>query len=210
MAREGKKIDEFEIYPRDAKGNRLSKSFPAVLRMTESYKFVLEVNQLRFEGRTPADLVHQARMQLENEDGLNWEPRILVDPDLDEGRLTFRRVFVATSKDGREIYRLWRFAGDDEKQLSRWESKTPATFSRLDGATPGDRTDEARLKDREMPYTPERWAALVKLGGMLDEAHKAVADKLHDIIRGGDLDGFLKRTATHGTPRMIFDEASKG
>lgn len=44
---------------------------------------------------------------------------------------------------------------------------------------------------------------------MLSEAKKAVAEKLSDIVRSGDLDGFLKRATKQGTPRIIFDEAMK-
>lgn len=208
MAREGKKVHEFDLWTQNEHRNR-DRRFSAVLRMNDSLQFTLEVNGLKFEGKNPADLTHQAQMQLENEQDLKWESRILVDPDLEEGRLMFRRVFVAKSKDDRDVYRAWRFSGDDEHRVGRWNTEIPKTFELLEGATPGDRTDEARLKDRKMEYTPERWQALVKLDQMLKEAHKAVADKLHDIIRKGDLDGFLKRATAQGTPRLIFDEAVK-
>jgi hypothetical protein len=202
MARDGKKIEEFKIYLN-------SRSYPATLRMTDQFEFILEVNQLRFRGNNPKDLIHQAQMQLENEDGLKWSPIILVDPDLEEGRLNFKRLFQAKSRDGKEVWRSWRFDGDDERQLTTWNRTEVETHERLEGGVPGDRADGPRVKDREMEYTPERWTAIVKLDQMLEEARKAVSEKLSDIIRKGDLDLFLKRATQQGTLRLIFDEATK-
>lgn len=203
MAREGKKINEFKLYLN-------SYSYPAVLRMSEQHQFTLEVNQLRFEGPTPKDLIRQAQMQLENEHGLEWAPIILIDPDLEDGRLNFRRIFSATSRDGKGVWRRWCFNGDDEKQVCHWYRGTEIkTLGLLEGAVPGDRADGAKLKERALPYTSARWTALVKLDEMLDQAQKAVAKKLSEIINKGDLDAFLAR-ATVGTPRLIWDEAMKG
>lgn len=202
MAREGKKIEEFKMYLN-------SHSFPAVLRMGSDWKFVLEVNQLRFEGNTPRDLVHQAQMQLENEHGLDWAPIILVNPDLEDGRLNFRRLFQSASRDGKKVWRLWRFGGDDERQVSTWyRSEEIKTLGLLEGAVPGDRADGPKLVERELPYTPGRWQSIVKLDQMLAEATKTVAEKLSEVIRQGDFDGFLGRAVMQGVPRIVFDGAA--
>lgn len=199
MAREGKKIEEFKLYLNNH-------SYPAVLRMTDGYKFVLEVNQLRFEGNTPKDLIRQAQMQLENEHGLEWGAIILVDPDLEDGRLNFRRLFQAKGRDGKEVWRVWCFEGSDEKQPSTWyRTEEIKTIGLLEGAVPGDRADGPKLKERELPYTPGRWMSIVKLDQMLAEATKSVAEKLEAVIRQGDFDAFLGKAVTEGILRITFE-----
>lgn len=205
MAREGKKIQEFDLWTYQAANGNREKKFSATLRMNDSLKFTLEVNGLRFEGMNPSDLVHQATMQLEDEHDLTWRPIILVDCDLEEGRLQFKRLFHAVTRSGKDVWRVWRFDGADEQQHSKWSRSEIETFERLDGGMPGNREGGPRLKDRELPYTPERWTAIMKLDQMLAEAQKAVADKLHEIVRKGDLDGFLAK-ATQSTHRIFFEE----
>lgn len=207
MARDGKKIHEFDLWTENEHGNR-GLRYTASLRMKDNLKFSLEVGGLHFEGNNPKDLEHQAKMQLEDEHDLSWKAIILIDPDLDEGRLNFKRLFHAKTRSGKDVWRLWRFDGDDEHQYSKWSHNEIETFERLEGASPGTRDGGPRVKDRELPYTPERWTAILKLDEMLDEAQRAVAKKLSEIVRKGDLDAFLAR-ATRGTPRLIFDEAMK-
>lgn len=208
MAREGKKIREFDLWTQNEHGNR-GMMYTATLRMKETLKFSLEVAGLCFEGDNPRDLEHQAKLQLEDEHDLSWSAVILVDPNLEDGRLNFRRIFQAKARSGKNVWRLWRFGGDDERPVSRWyRSEEIKTTGLLEGGIPGDRADGPKLKERELPYTAARWAAIVKLDEMLDQAQKAIAQKLSDIIQDGDLDGFLLR-ATQGTPRLIWDEAMK-
>ncbi len=208
MAREGKKIHEYDLWTENEHGNRGARH-TAVLRMKDNLKFSLEVAGLRFDGNSPNDLEHQAKMQLQDEHDLSWSAIILVDPDLEEGRLQFKRLFHAQTRSGKDVYRLWRFDGDDEQQHSKWNHKDIKTFERFEGASPGSRDGGPRLKDRELPYTAERWTAIVKLDQMLGKAQEQVSEKLYDLIRKGDFDAFLSRATKQGIPRIVFDEATK-
>lgn len=199
MSRDGRKIEEFKITLMD------NSRFPAVLRMTDSMDFILEVNQLTFKGHSPRDLVHQAEMQLENEHGLEWTPIILVDPDLSDNRLVFIRLFQAESRDKKTVWRTWRFDGKNEKEKETWNDHEVETFKLLEGAVPGDRHGGPRLKDRELPYTPERWKALVKLDELLRDAMASVTQKLHDIVRDGDVDAFLATATRDRIPAILFN-----
>jgi hypothetical protein len=210
MAREGKKIREFDLWTENEHGNR-GVSYTATLRMKETLKFSLEVGGLTFEGDNPRDLEHQAKMQLEDQHDLTWGAIILIDPDLEDGRLSFRRLFQAKARSGKSVWRCWRFDGDNERETSRWwRSEEIKTIGLLEGGIPGDRAAGPKLKERNLPYTSARWAAIVKLDEMLDQAQKAIAQKLSDIIQAGDLDGFLARATEQGVPRIIFDEPTKG
>ncbi|MEK7765444.1 MAG: glycoside hydrolase family 16 protein, partial [bacterium] len=69
-----------------------------------------------------------------------------------EGAITFffddRVVFTFTKEgSGKDVWRVWRFDGADERQRSKWSHDEIETFERLDGGMPGDRDGGPRLKD---------------------------------------------------------------
>lgn len=207
-SRDGKKVQEFELYQYDDRGNRSSRSYRATLRMTERFEFILEVNERTYHGNNPKDLIQEAQMEVDGEVGLKWEAVIVVDPNLqDEGRLTFNRVFRASDSGGKKRWRRWSFGGTDEERRGSWHDREIKTSMILEGATPGCRDDGPHLGDRILGYTTVRWTLLVKLDEMLRDTRKAVAEKLHDIISVGDVDGFLSTVSLKGSPALLFEES---
>jgi hypothetical protein len=210
MSRDGRKV--WEGFIQHGEGMKRS---AAIIRMTDSLRFSLEVDDLTFEGDNPKELRLKAEMTLCGEATVQWKPIILIDPDLEEGRLMYRRLFEGTiTSSGRTVYRHWRIGEKDESSKARY-SVDVETYANLTLGAPGGRArDGQRIKDRLLPYSPALWDALNRLDLMLKETNERVAAKVRELIESADLTAKLAAINATGPKALVYDpkkgEASHG
>lgn len=194
MSDNGKKIDEWRIA-----GNN------AVLRWnSHKYEFCLEVYGMIFKGENARTLRSDAEIALMKYEKLVWKPVIVIDTD-PQGDLSihFQRMYQARDSEGTH-YRYWRCKGETANERGYgWSS--PDTGNILEGE-PGDIMNGRETNGKIIPYTAERWAQLRALDAALKVALKKAQEKLGEILKGKDLDGFLENVAKGGLPALSFPE----
>lgn len=195
--RKGRKLKDYSIEGRTA-----------VLRWDPySWVFTVEVEGRTFEGETPKELKLQAEAFLKGHDKLRWNPIISVEPSPYGSSLELRyhRYFKADGGGDKKIYRRWRVPG----MVGSDHSMVRADTADILEGEPGDVDNGPRLKDRVLPYTPERWKALRELEKALETALAAAHARFEKILSEGDLDAFLANVGRRG-PQAILFEPGKG
>lgn len=187
----GRKIEEYGIEGRTA-----------VLRFdAHTLVFTLEVEGRTFEGETPKELKLQAQAFLRGHDKLEWRPVIAVEtsPYASTLELRYHRYFEADNGE-KKLYRRWRVPGVVGSDGSAFHTDT----ADMTEGQPGDVDHGPRLKERMLPYTPERWKALRDLEKAIQAALEAARAKLEKILSEGDLDAFLENAGRRGPQTILF------
>lgn len=190
----GKKIDEWRI-----DGNN------AVLRWnSHKYEFCLEVYGMIFRGESARTLRSDAEIALKKYDKLAWKPVIIIDTDPKENLgIHFQRMYQAKDSEGTHC-RYWRCKGETKNERGYgWSS--PDTENILEGE-PGDIMNGRETSGKTVPYTAERWMQLQALVAALKIAIEKAREKLGEILKGKDLDGFLENVAKGVLPALSFSQ----
>ena len=143
------------------------------------------------------------------EKALKWEPVITVGPKDSFG---IGREHVVLGQSFARLMRAKKHKGDDYEWRSWAYSKPDGSFvydKDLEVYAPAGQASEPSawgggIDPILLEYTPERWLALLKLV----EMEKALKDKLHELVEGGEkkFSLFLEKVPAIGLLGLAPDE----